>query len=65
MNSLISWESSLLMRDSWDVGISSVLIEGKIVGWKLIFLIADFNPNNVENWYATENKLNLGCDSLN
>lgn len=50
MNSLISWESSLLMRDSWDVGISSVLIEGKIVGWKLIFLIADFNPNNVENW---------------
>lgn len=49
MTSLIAWEGSERSRDAYDVGINAIIVEGKVVAWKLMFLIDDFKPNNMEN----------------
>ncbi len=46
---LVDWESSERATDAWDVGINvAVEEEGRIVGWKFIFQIDEFKPNNME-----------------
>lgn len=46
---LVDWESSERATDASDVGINvAVEEEGQIVGWKFIFQIDEFKPNNME-----------------
>lgn len=49
MRSLGSWESQEQARLAGDVGINAVFdVDGQVVGWKLIFLLEKFKPNNME-----------------
>lgn len=49
MDSLSTWESSERATDAWDVGINAVLEEGgRVIGWKWIFQLERFKPNNME-----------------